>query len=68
MKKSIHNDELRAVFGAYDANIKALEELCGVTVRTAADSVEIIGKNTETAELMLDKLIAAVRRGVRLSR
>ena len=51
MKKSIHNDELRAVFGAYDANIKALEELCGVTVRTAADSVEIIGKNTETAEI-----------------
>lgn len=63
MKKSVHNDELRAVFGAYDANIKALEELCGVTVRTAADSVEIIGKSTETAELMLDKLIAAVRRG-----
>ncbi|MDE6402151.1 MAG: PhoH family protein, partial [Clostridiales bacterium] len=63
MKKSIHNDELRAVFGAYDANIKALEELCGVTVRTAADSVEISGKNTEIAELTLDKLIAAVRRG-----
>ncbi len=63
MKGTFQNDELRAVFGAYDANIKTLEELCGVSVRTASDSVEINGKNTELAELLLDKLVAAVRRG-----
>lgn len=63
MKKSYHNDELRAVFGAYDANIKMLEQLCGVNVRTAADGVEISGKNTELAELVIDKLAGAVRRG-----
>ena len=63
MKKSFQNDELRAVFGAYDANIKMLETLCDVTVRTSADGVEVSGRNTELAELLLDKLIAAVRRG-----
>ena len=63
MKKTVQNDELRAVFGAYDANIKMLEELCGVTVRTGTDSIEISGRNTELAELLLDKLTAAVRRG-----
>lgn len=63
MKKTIKNDELRAVFGAYDANIKTLESLCGVTVRTTADSIEITGRNTELAGLVIDKLAAAVRRG-----
>ena len=65
MTKSYKNDELRAVFGVYDANIKALEELCGVKVRTAPDGVEISGavKDGEIAELLLDKLIAAVGRG-----
>ena len=63
MKNTVKNDELRAVFGAYDANIKALESLCGVTVRTTADSIEITGRNTELAELVINKLAAAVRRG-----
>ena len=63
MKKSFQNDELRAVFGAYDVNIKALEALCDVTVRTTPTGVEISGRNTELAELLLDKLAAAVRRG-----
>lgn len=63
MKKSFKNDELRAVFGAYDANIKELERLCGVSVRMAQDSLEITGRNTELAELLLDKLTDAVGRG-----
>ncbi len=63
MKNTVKNDELRAVFGAYDANIKALESLCGVTVRTTADSIEITGRNTELAELVINKLAAAARRG-----
>ncbi|MCH5165702.1 MAG: PhoH family protein [Clostridiales bacterium] len=40
-----------------------LETLCGVTVRTTSDGVEINGKNTELAELLLDKLISALGRG-----
>jgi len=63
LKKTVKNDELSAVFGAYDANIKVLEELCGVVVRPSSDSVEITGRNTELAELLMDKLSAAVRRG-----
>lgn len=65
MNKTIKNDELRAVFGAYDVNIKTLESICSVKVRTTPDGVEIHGKagDAETAGLLLDKLCAAVRRG-----
>lgn len=65
MTKSFENDEIRAVFGAYDANIKMLEKLIKVTVRPTPDGVEISGSvgDTETASLLLDKLCAAVRRG-----
>ncbi len=58
-----HNDELRAVFGAFDANLKELETLCSVSVRVTGDSIEISGGNTELAGLLLDKLSEAVRRG-----
>ena len=68
MNKSFKNDELRAVFGAYDANIKMLEELCGVNVRTSPDGVEISdGSGVEIAGLLLDKLCAAVSRGENVS-
>lgn len=65
MTKTFKNDELRAVFGAYDANIKALESLCGVKVRPVPDGAEILGgvAQTEKASLLLDKLCAAVGRG-----
>lgn len=65
MIKTFQNDELRAVFGAYDVNIKALERLCSVKVRTTAAGVEIIGSavQAELAGLVLDKLSAAVGRG-----
>ena len=65
MTKSFKNDELRAVFGAYDANIKTLETLIPVTVRVSGDGVEISGSvtDTELAGLLLDKLCLAVRRG-----
>ena len=65
MTKSFQNDELRAVFGAYDANIKMLESLLAVSVRVSGDGVEISGKvqDAEKASLLLDKLCLAVRRG-----
>ena len=65
MTKSFENDEIRAMFGAYDANIKMLEKLIKVTVRPTPDGVDISGSagETEKASLLLDKLCAAVRRG-----
>ena len=65
MIKSFENDEIRAVFGAYDANIKMLEKLLKVSVRPTPDGVEIVGPvaDAEKASLLLDKLCAAVRRG-----
>lgn len=65
MIKSFKNDELRAVFGAYDANIKTLESLCDVRVRTTTDGVDVTGGKSEAelAGLLLDKLCDAVRRG-----
>lgn len=62
-RKELAQDELRTVFGAYDANLKELEALCGVSVRVAGDKIEITGRNTELAELLLDKLAAAAARG-----
>lgn len=63
MKKQFQNDKIIAVFGAYDANLKVIESLCGVTVRLSCDDVEISGQNAEIAGLLLDKLSEAVARG-----
>lgn len=66
MTKAVKNDELRAVFGAYDVNIKMLEDLCGVKVRPVPDGVEISGSTIESEEfatLVIEKLCFAARRG-----
>lgn len=64
MKKIMISD-VRALFGAYDVNIKTVEELCNVRVNTAADGVEISGEGGDCAfaELLIAKLVAAVERG-----
>ncbi len=54
---------MRAVFGAYDANLKAVEELCGVSVRVTDRDIEISGEQTELARLLIEKLAGAVERG-----
>ncbi len=66
MKKEITGDNLSAVFGAYDANLKAIESLCGVTVRVAGDGLEVSGANAEEAALLIEKLTALVERGEKL--
>lgn len=63
MKQAYSEDELRAVFGAYDANLKAIESLCGVSVRIVGDGLEISGRDTDAARTVISKLIDAVRRG-----
>ncbi len=60
------NDKLIQVFGAYDANLKELERLCGVTVRLTADGIEVTGRSVELARLLLDKLTAAAERGEKI--
>ena len=67
MRKTIQSDELRAVFGTYDANLDIIEKLCGVTVRLSGDGIEIAGAKAELAGLLLDKLCDAVGRGESIS-
>lgn len=63
MKREYDSDELRAVFGAFDANVKALENVCKVKIRLTDSGLEIVGSSAELAYLIMDKLTAAVRRG-----
>lgn len=66
MEREYNESELRAVFGAYDANLKVIESLCRVRFRVTDSSVEISGENAEFARLLLDKLIEASARGERV--
>lgn len=67
MKKTVKtNDKIIEVFGAYDANLKVIEKLCDVSVRPIADGIEVTGRNTELARLLLDKLIDAAHRGEKI--
>ncbi len=61
--RKLKTDELRAVFGAYDGNLKVIETLCGVTVRVTGDDVRITGDGAKLAELLIDKLADAADRG-----
>ena len=61
--RKLKTDELCAVFGAYDGNLKVIETLCGVTVRVTGDDVRITGDGAKLAELLIDKLADAADRG-----
>ena len=63
MRKTFNSDELRAVFGAYDNNLKAIESLLGVTVRVSDKDVQISGEDAEMAWLLIAKLADAAARG-----
>lgn len=63
MREAYSEGELRAVFGAYDSNLKTIESLCDVRMRVEGDGVVITGQNVELARLLLDKLIDASARG-----
>ncbi|MCM1367239.1 MAG: PhoH family protein [Roseburia sp.] len=66
MIKGSQDDNLRAVFGVYDANLKIVEALCGVTVRITDGGLEISGRDAEMARLILDKLSSAADRGEKI--
>lgn len=66
MTKGSQDDNLRAVFGVYDANLKIVESLCGVTVRLTDGGLEISGRDVKMARLILDKLSSAVARGEKI--
>lgn len=61
--RRLKTDELRAVFGAYDGNLKVIESLCGVAVRVSGDDVSVAGERAAVAELLIDKLADAANRG-----
>ena len=66
MREVYSEGELRAVFGAYDANLKTIETLCDVRLRIEGDGVVITGSDVELARLLLDKLVDATARGERV--
>ena len=68
MKKEITGDNLRAVFGAYDANLKEIESLCGVAVRITANGLEISGSGADEAALLIEKLVSLTERGEKIDR
>ncbi|MCH5158835.1 MAG: PhoH family protein [Clostridiales bacterium] len=66
MKHVFTEDNLKAVFGAYDANLNAIESLCGVTVRISPNGPEISGDGAEEAALLIEKLAALSERGEKI--
>ena len=66
MNKEITGDNLRAVFGAYDANLKTIESLCGVTVRVTGDGPQISGEGADEAMLLIQNLADLSERGEKI--
>ncbi len=63
MRDVYNESELRAVFGAYDANLKTIETLCDVKIRVSDGGLVVSGANAALARLLLDKLTDAAARG-----
>ena len=56
------------MFGAYDANLKEIESLCGVAVRITANGLEISGSGADEAALLIEKLVSLTERGEKIDR
>jgi phosphate starvation-inducible PhoH-like protein len=70
MKKiAVPEEGLETLFGAYDENLKQLESLFGVRIRTQGNEVTVDGDsaNVAKAERTLTQLAALMREGYRLS-
>jgi phosphate starvation-inducible PhoH-like protein len=70
MKKiAVPEEGLDALFGAYDENLKQLEALFGVRIRTQGNEVTVEGEPTGEArtERTLTQLAALMREGYRVS-
>jgi phosphate starvation-inducible PhoH-like protein len=70
MKKiAVPEEGLETLFGAYDENLKQLESLFGVRIRTQGNEVTVDGDsaNVAKAERTLTQLASLMREGYRLS-
>jgi phosphate starvation-inducible protein PhoH and related proteins len=70
MKKiAVHEEGLETLFGSYDENLKELESLFGVRIRTQGNELTVEGdpKGEGKAERTLSQLSTLVREGYRLS-
>ena len=64
-KLQIDNENMIAIFGQYDSNIKKIEQVCGVQIVNRGDDIKIIGEENEViyAENILHSLEVLAKKG-----
>ena len=64
-KLQIDNENMIAIFGQYDSNIKKIEQVCGVQIVNRGDDIKIIGEENEIiyAENILHSLEVLAKKG-----
>ena len=64
-KLQIDNENMIAIFGQYDSNIKKTEQVCGVQIVNRGDDIKIIGEENEViyAENILHSLEVLAKKG-----
>ena len=64
-KLQIDNENMIAIFGQYDSNIKKIEQVCGVKIVNRVDDIKIIGEENEViyAENILHSLEVLAKKG-----
>ena len=64
-KLQIDNENMIAIFGQYDINIKKIEQVCGVQIVNRGDDIKIIGEENEViyAENILHSLEVLAKKG-----
>jgi phosphate starvation-inducible PhoH-like protein len=69
-KITVPDEGVESLFGAYDENLKHLEGLFGVRIRTNGHEVLVEGEAPEVAraEKVLDQLVALIRGGYKLGK
>ncbi|MBY0096331.1 PhoH family protein [Mesobacillus maritimus] len=65
----VNHEEAIALFGNSDANLKAVEKELSISIVTRGESVNLSGdpEKVELARVILEKLIAVVRKGINIS-
>jgi len=65
----VNHEEAIALFGNSDANLKAVEKELSISIVTRGESVNLSGdpEKVELARVVLEKLIAVVRKGINIS-
>ena len=64
-KLQIDNENMIAIFGQYDSNIKKIQQVCGVQIVNRGDDIKIIGEENEViyAENILHSLEVLAKKG-----